>query len=115
MLVYSLSDPDSKGYFDLLIKVYPEGKMSQHFASLKPEDVVEVKGPFEKLRYSPNMKKHIGMHKKCKAISSPETSTVLTHAAMPNTKFCDFIIYSHDICIYSEWLAGVSVLTTHQG
>ncbi|GMN63942.1 hypothetical protein TIFTF001_033012 [Ficus carica] len=56
-----ISDPDSKGYFDLLIKVYPEGKMSQHFASLKPGDVVEVKGPIEKLRYSPNMKKHIGM------------------------------------------------------
>ncbi|XP_068653215.1 NADH-cytochrome b5 reductase-like protein [Aristolochia californica] len=56
-----ISDPDSKGYFDLLIKVYPEGKMSQHFASLKPGDMVEVKGPIEKLRYSPNMKKHIGM------------------------------------------------------
>ncbi|KAK2646004.1 hypothetical protein Ddye_021199 [Dipteronia dyeriana] len=56
-----ISDPDSKGYFDLLIKVYPEGKMSQHFGSLKPGDVVEVKGPIEKLRYSPNMKKHIGM------------------------------------------------------
>ncbi|XP_050214536.1 NADH-cytochrome b5 reductase-like protein [Mercurialis annua] len=56
-----ISDPDAKGYFDLLIKVYPEGKMSQHFASLKPGDVVEVKGPIEKIRYSPNMKKHIGM------------------------------------------------------
>lgn len=56
-----ISDPDSKGYFDLLIKVYPEGKMSQHFASLKPGDAVEVKGPIEKLRYSPNMKKNIGM------------------------------------------------------
>ncbi|KAG4930179.1 hypothetical protein AAZX31_17G112900 [Glycine max] len=56
-----ISDPESNGYFDLLIKVYPEGKMSQHFASLKPGDVVEVKGPIEKLRYTPNMKKHIGM------------------------------------------------------
>ncbi|XP_042055395.1 NADH-cytochrome b5 reductase-like protein isoform X2 [Salvia splendens] len=56
-----ISDPDARGYFDLLIKVYPEGKMSQHFASLKPGDVVEVKGPIEKFRYSPNMKKHIGM------------------------------------------------------
>lgn len=56
-----ISDPESKGYFDLLIKVYPEGKMSQHFASLKAGDVVEVKGPIEKLRYIPNMKKHIGM------------------------------------------------------
>ncbi|THU52977.1 hypothetical protein C4D60_Mb10t09600 [Musa balbisiana] len=56
-----ISDPDSKGYFDLLIKVYPDGQMSQHFATLKPGDVVEVKGPIEKLRYSPNMKKNIGM------------------------------------------------------
>ncbi|GJV88173.1 NADH-cytochrome b5 reductase-like protein [Tanacetum coccineum] len=56
-----ISDPDSKGYFDLMIKIYPEGKMSQHFDKLKPGDVVEVKGPIEKLRYTPNMKKHIGM------------------------------------------------------
>ncbi|ERN04504.1 NADH-cytochrome b5 reductase-like protein isoform X1 [Amborella trichopoda] len=56
-----ISDPDSKGYFDLMVKVYPEGKMSQYLASLKPGDVVEVKGPIEKLRYHPNMKKRIGM------------------------------------------------------
>ncbi|CAI9298414.1 unnamed protein product [Lactuca saligna] len=56
-----ISDPDSKGYFDLMIKVYPEGKMSQYFAKLKPGDIVEVKGPVEKVRYTPNMKKHIGM------------------------------------------------------
>ncbi|CAL9755592.1 unnamed protein product [Musa acuminata subsp. burmannicoides] len=41
--------------------------MSQHFATLQPGDVVEVKvfvffsRPIEKLRYSPNMKKDIGM------------------------------------------------------
>lgn len=56
-----ISDPAAKGYFDLMIKIYPEGKMSQHFAKLRPGDVVEVKGPIEKLRYTPNMKKHIGM------------------------------------------------------
>ncbi|KAI4377349.1 hypothetical protein MLD38_014991 [Melastoma candidum] len=56
-----ISDPDAKGYFDLLIKLYPEGKMSQQFAKLKPGDVLEVKGPIEKLKYTPNMKKHIGM------------------------------------------------------
>ncbi|KAF3781616.1 NADH-cytochrome b5 reductase-like protein [Nymphaea thermarum] len=56
-----ISDPDAKGYFDLLVKVYPEGKMSKHLASLEPGDSVEVKGPIEKLRYSPNMKRHIGM------------------------------------------------------
>ncbi|CAN6457240.1 unnamed protein product [Victoria cruziana] len=56
-----ISDPDAKGYFDLLVKVYPEGKISRHLASLEPGDLVEVKGPIEKLRYSPNMKRHIGM------------------------------------------------------
>ncbi|CAA7409899.1 unnamed protein product [Spirodela intermedia] len=56
-----ISDIESRGYFDLLIKVYPEGKMSQHIAGLKPGDVLEVKGPIEKFRYSPNMKKQIGM------------------------------------------------------
>nr|GEY45351.1 NADH-cytochrome b5 reductase-like protein [Tanacetum cinerariifolium] len=56
-----ISDPDSKGYIDLIIRIYPEGKMSHHFDKLKPGDVVEVKGPIQKLRYTPNMKKHIGM------------------------------------------------------
>lgn len=35
--------------------------MTQHFAKLKPGDKLEVKGPIRKLKYSPNMKKHIGM------------------------------------------------------
>ncbi|XP_043723135.1 NADH-cytochrome b5 reductase-like protein [Telopea speciosissima] len=56
-----ISDPDAKGYFDLLIKIYPDGKMSQYFASLKPGDVLDVKGPIQKLKYTPNMKKNIGM------------------------------------------------------
>ncbi|KAI3892007.1 hypothetical protein MKW92_013935, partial [Papaver armeniacum] len=56
-----ISDPESKGYFDLLVKIYPEGKMSQHLANLRPGDVLEVKGPKVKLQYTPNMKKNIGM------------------------------------------------------
>jgi cytochrome-b5 reductase len=56
-----ISPPDSKGYFDLLIKVYPEGRMSQHIAHLQPGDTLEVKGPIPKLPYKRNMKKEIGM------------------------------------------------------
>eukprot|EP01018_Ginkgo_biloba_P004169 Gb_23345 [translate_table: standard] len=55
-----------------MIKVYPEGKMSQHFATLKPGDTLEVKGPIEKLLYSPNMKKHIGMVSLLYANVSPD-------------------------------------------
>eukprot|EP00271_Cylindrocystis_brebissonii_P016899 TRINITY_DN4186_c0_g1_i1.p1 TRINITY_DN4186_c0_g1~~TRINITY_DN4186_c0_g1_i1.p1 ORF type:complete len:368 (-),score=57.03 TRINITY_DN4186_c0_g1_i1:361-1464(-) len=56
-----ISYPDAKGHFDLLIKVYPDGKMSSHFAGLKPGDVVEMKGPIPKLKYEQNMKRQIGM------------------------------------------------------
>lgn len=56
-----ISPPEAKGYFDLMVKTYPEGKMSQHFASLKPGDTLEVKGPISKLPYHPNMKQNIGM------------------------------------------------------
>lgn len=56
-----ISQPDVKGHFDLVVKVYPQGKMSKHFDSLKPGDVLEVKGPIPKLPYTPNMKKTIGM------------------------------------------------------
>eukprot|EP00252_Welwitschia_mirabilis_P006324 TRINITY_DN17174_c0_g1_i1.p1 TRINITY_DN17174_c0_g1~~TRINITY_DN17174_c0_g1_i1.p1 ORF type:complete len:268 (+),score=59.70 TRINITY_DN17174_c0_g1_i1:331-1134(+) len=56
-----ISDPEAKGYFDLMVKIYPEGKMTQHFAQLKRGDTLEAKGPIGTLQYSPNMKKHIGM------------------------------------------------------
>lgn len=56
-----ISPPDSQGYFDLMVKIYPQGKMSQHIGSLKPGDTLEVKGPIPKIPYQPNMKKNIGM------------------------------------------------------
>ena len=49
------------GYFDLMIKVYPQGKMSQHIDHLKIGDTIEVKGPKGKFHYQPNMKAQLGM------------------------------------------------------
>lgn len=52
------------GHLDLLIKTYPApgGLMSRHIESLKPGvDKLQLKGPFVKLPYKANMKKHIGM------------------------------------------------------
>ncbi|GJP75886.1 hypothetical protein CLOP_g6291, partial [Closterium sp. NIES-67] len=56
-----ITPPDVTGHFDLLVKVYPDGKMSQHMFSLKPGDALEMKGPIPKLPYQPNMKRSIGM------------------------------------------------------
>ena len=36
-----MSRPNAKGYLDLAVKVYPEGKMSKHIASLKPGDTLD--------------------------------------------------------------------------
>eukprot|EP00752_Nemacystus_decipiens_P008341 g7455.t1 len=52
---------DTKGHFDLVIKVYPDGNVSSHMFNLKVGDMVEVKGPFPKFNYSANVKKEIGM------------------------------------------------------
>ena len=56
-----LSRPDAKGYLDLAVKVYPEGKMSKHIDSLKPGDTLDFKGPILKTAYKPNQYEHIGM------------------------------------------------------
>ncbi|XP_064617175.1 NADH-cytochrome b5 reductase-like isoform X2 [Liolophura sinensis] len=42
------------GYFDLLIKIYPDGRMSRHVKALKTGDKVELRGPCGRFSYSPN-------------------------------------------------------------
>jgi len=49
------------GYLDLVVKVYPQGKVSKHVGDLKVGDKLEMKGPIVKLDYKPNMYRHIGM------------------------------------------------------
>ncbi|KAL3691535.1 hypothetical protein R1sor_005186 [Riccia sorocarpa] len=56
-----VTSPDVRGYFDLVVKIYPEGRMTQHFAKLSAGDTLEVKGPIPKIPYYPNMKPRIGM------------------------------------------------------
>jgi len=52
---------DEKGYFDLMIKVYPTGVMSKYIGQLKVGSTLDIKGPIPKIPYTPNMKKTIGM------------------------------------------------------
>jgi len=56
-----VSSDDDLGHFDLVIKVYEKGKMSQHMDALKIGDTIDVKGPKGKFVYKPNMKRAIGM------------------------------------------------------
>jgi cytochrome-b5 reductase len=56
-----ISEHDEKGHFDLLVKDYPQGKMSRHISQLQPGDQLQCKGPLSKIEVTPNFKKKIGM------------------------------------------------------
>jgi cytochrome-b5 reductase len=51
----------TKGYFELMIKVYEQGKISKYMHSLNVGDEVEFKGPTGSFKYTPNQWKNIGM------------------------------------------------------
>ncbi|KAJ2159719.1 hypothetical protein IW145_003915, partial [Coemansia sp. RSA 521] len=51
----------ARGYFDMVVKKYDDGKMSSHIHGLEPGDVLHIKGPIHKLVYNANDFKEIGM------------------------------------------------------
>lgn len=52
---------DQKGYFELLIKFYEFGKMSNYFDSLKVGQSVEIRGPVGRFKYDVNKWPTIGL------------------------------------------------------
>ncbi|KAJ2342746.1 hypothetical protein GGF43_005856, partial [Coemansia sp. RSA 2618] len=56
-----VSPEHARGYFDLVVKNYPAGKMSSHIHNLAPGDELEIKGPIPKHPYKTNEFKEIGM------------------------------------------------------
>lgn len=56
-----ISSDTQPGYFDLLVKSYPQGNISKYLNGLKVGDVMKVKGPKGAMVYTPNMCRHIGM------------------------------------------------------
>lgn len=51
----------TKGHFDLMIKSYVDGTVSKYFASLKPGQTVDFKGPVGRLSYEANSSKALGI------------------------------------------------------
>ena len=50
-----------KGYFDLLVKGYPQGVVSKYLVELKIGDQVQMRGPLLKIGYELGKYDHIGM------------------------------------------------------
>jgi len=56
-----ISSDEDKGFFELMIKAYPQGNISAHMTTLKVGDTMKVRGPKGAMVYTPNMCKRIGM------------------------------------------------------
>ncbi|CAL0333620.1 unnamed protein product [Lupinus luteus] len=49
------------GYFELVVKMYPNGKMSHHFRQMKVGDFLAVRGPKGRFSYKPGQVRAFGM------------------------------------------------------
>ncbi|KAI1624131.1 NADH-cytochrome b5 reductase 1 [Exophiala viscosa] len=56
-----ISTDDDRGYFDVLVKLYPDGLMSKHLQALQVGDLVKARGPKGAMVYKPGMCERIGM------------------------------------------------------
>ncbi|EED19776.1 NADH-cytochrome b5 reductase [Talaromyces stipitatus ATCC 10500] len=56
-----ISSDHEAGYFDLLVKTYPQGNISKYLDELKIGQTMKVRGPKGAMVYTPNMSRHIGM------------------------------------------------------
>lgn len=54
------SDDDLLGAVEFVIKIYPQGKMSQVIAKMQVNDYMQMKGPKGRFSYTPNMVPHLG-------------------------------------------------------
>lgn len=55
-----ISSDDDAGFFELLIKVYENGKMTQHLKSLEIGQTISIQGPVGKLEYVRGVMKNSG-------------------------------------------------------
>lgn len=55
------SAPDARGHLDLVVKAYPDGKMSAHLGAMRVGDKLEFKGPILKRPYVANELAEVGM------------------------------------------------------
>ncbi|XP_076912326.1 NADH--cytochrome b5 reductase 1-like [Bidens hawaiensis] len=49
------------GYFELVIKMYPQGRMSHHFREMREGDYMAVRGPKGRFKYQPGQVRAFGM------------------------------------------------------
>ena len=84
-----ISDENTQGYLDLLVKKYPNGPMSTHMHDMVPGQRLDIKGPLPKYPWEANKHEHIAlvaggtgitpMYQLCRAIfNNPDDKTKVT-------------------------------------
>lgn len=56
-----ISSDEDPGYFELLIKTYPQGNISKHMSTLQLGQTLKVKGPKGAMVYTPGLVRRFGM------------------------------------------------------
>ncbi|KAF8041084.1 hypothetical protein BT93_B3109 [Corymbia citriodora subsp. variegata] len=83
------------GYFELIVKMYPQGQLSHHFREMKEGDWLPVKGPVGRFKYKPNQACAFGL-----IAGGADISTMfqLTRAILenPKDKTDVYLIYAND-------------------
>jgi len=60
-----VTDDDTPGRVEFVIKVYPQGKLTQIMDKMKVGDTMQMKGPRGRFQYTRNMKRAIGKDAVC--------------------------------------------------
>jgi len=94
-----------KGFFELLIKTYPKGNISQHMAKMNVGDKLSCKGPRGSMEYKPDLAPKIGMLAGGTGIT-PMLSIVRASMDNPSDKTEISLIYANisqeDILVKAE-------------
>lgn len=86
-----VTDVKQQGFVDFVIKVYPEGRMSQHLDKMEPGDELLFKGPRGAFEYKANSQKAIGKQD----VSPHKGIRILQHEPLTSA-------YSHDVPVHSS-------------
>ncbi|KAI1855525.1 hypothetical protein JX265_004608 [Neoarthrinium moseri] len=56
-----ISNNSDLGRIELIVKVYPQGLMTQHLATMRVGETIDIRGPKGSMQYGPGYAKRIGM------------------------------------------------------
>ncbi|CAD6333451.1 unnamed protein product [Miscanthus lutarioriparius] len=96
------------GSFELVIKMYPQGRMSHHFREMKVGDYLSVKGPKGRFKYLPGQVRAFGMIAGGSGITPMfQVTGAILENPKDNTKTPSTLNLIAVIYLYVEWSGSI--------